>query len=80
MKGTKPPKKATIILCLSFPNKAMNLQLWRWFRVRDHKNNQKNFFLPIEIKNWMNIMAEEIAMAEVMNLLEAEPTPEAARR
>ena len=32
-----------------------------------------NFFLAIEIKNRMNIMAEENVMAEVMNLLEAEP-------
>ena len=39
----------------------------------------KNFFLPIEIKNLMNIMAEEndAAMAEVMKLLESEPAPAA---
>ena len=36
-----------------------------------------NFFGPIETKTGMNIMAEEIVMAEVMNLLEAEPAPAA---
>ena len=34
-----------------------------------------NFFLPIETKNGMNTMDEEKVMAEVMNLLEAEPAP-----
>ena len=40
----------------------------------------KNFFLPIEIKNLMNIMAEEndAAMAEVMKLSESEPALPAA--
>ena len=32
-----------------------------------------NIFWPIKIKTGMNIMAEENVMAEVMNLLEAEP-------
>ena len=35
------------------------------------------FFLPIKTKTGMNIVAEENVMAEVMNLLEAEPAPEA---
>ena len=36
---------------------------------------KKDFFLPIEIKNTMNIMAEQNdPMAEVMAMLEAEPT------
>ena len=35
------------------------------------------FFWSIETKTGMNIMAEENAMAEVMNLLEAEPAPAA---
>ena len=41
---------------------------------KDHKNSG-DFFWPIEIKNRMNFMAEEndAVMAEVMNLLEAEP-------
>ena len=34
-------------------------------------------FLPIETKTGMNTMDEEKAMAEVMNLLEAEPAPAA---
>ena len=51
MKGTKPPQKATIILCLSFPNKAMNVcNFGGDFGVRDHKTTKKKFFWPIEIK------------------------------
>ena len=47
------------------------------FAVRRKKRKfnkaKKIFFSPIEIKNRMNIMAEENVMAEVMYLLEAEP-------
>ena len=43
-------------------------------KKRKFKQRQKNFFLPIEIKNKINIMAEENVMAEVMNMLESEPT------
>ena len=47
MKGTKSQKKATITLCLSFPNKAMNFAT---LVVISRKNNQNKFFWPIEIK------------------------------
>ena len=36
-----------------------------------------NFFWPIKTKTGMNTMDEEKVMAEVMNLLEAEPAPAA---
>ena len=67
MKGTKSQKKATIILCLSFPNKAnkhqqkdMNILCFKNkatlktggdFALEITKQPKKNFFWPIEIKN-----------------------------
>ena len=62
MKGTKPREKATITLCLSFPNKAnKHQQEYPMFPNKatlkdggdfalEITKQPKNFFWPIEIK------------------------------
>ena len=66
MKGTKPLQRVMIILCSNFPNEMPAIKITTGWEI---------FFWLIETKTGMNIMAEENVMAEVMNLLEAEPAP-----
>ena len=72
MKGRKPLQRAMTIPCSSSQNEQ-NAATKKFKLCLNLRSNKVQIFLSIEIKNLMNIMAEENVMAEVMSLLEAEP-------
>ena len=68
MKALNPPQMVMSILSSDFPDENDVILLFGLGGI---------FFLSIENKTGMNTMDEEKVMAEVMNLLEAEPAPAA---